>query len=375
MNFSNTTESGGIVVQCRRPDEASAVEALLATHGLTGRTVSTRKADTAATYLHLRLTEAALQEWVPNYDTTRLRELMGLDVCHDIAHLEREILVALLASPVLLSVPSRDELLATIHIRRNIVQAGYRTALDFYTSKADRPRDCWRLDEDRGFVVLPGIPLIDALVKATQPACGGKLYAFSCYRATEYVIMLGIAQELANCNPPLLELLQQQCETRIIRSGQFHDVFLHEYGSQDQPLPTHYYVPGDRLWFRNPDEASSDITGYEGSWVVYLGGGLFTNFWKRDQPYTLSAKCLEIYHWRNGTFRNSAGELTMDEAVVEQRVAATLADPAKTASILQQMMRWREPQGCYGNGGCIDTTREAPRWVCPGTGNLVLPLI
>jgi len=57
--------------------------------------------------------------------------------------------------------------------------------------------------------------------------------------------MLGIAQELASCNPPLLELLQQQCETRIIRSGQFHDVFLHEYGSQDQPLPTHYYVPGD----------------------------------------------------------------------------------------------------------------------------------
>jgi len=178
MNFSNATESGGIVVQCRRPDEASAVEALLATHGLTGRTVSTRKADTAATHLHLRLTEAALQEWMPNYDTTRLRELMGLDVCHDIAHLEREILVALLANPVLLDVPSCDELLATIHIRRNIVQAGYRTTLDFYTSKADRPRDCWRLDEERGFVVLPGIALIDALVKATQPACGGKLYAF-----------------------------------------------------------------------------------------------------------------------------------------------------------------------------------------------------
>src|SRR3546814_17994260 len=78
-------------------------------------------------------------------------------------------------------------------------------------------------------------------------------------------------------------MLQRQWETRAIMSGQFHDVFLHEFGSMTEPLPPKYYIPGDRLWFRNPDEHSSNVEGYEGSWVFYVGDGLFTNFWKRDQ--------------------------------------------------------------------------------------------
>ncbi|MBL8490281.1 MAG: hypothetical protein JNM82_05825, partial [Rhodocyclaceae bacterium] len=48
--------------------------------------------------------------------------------------------------------------------------------------------------------------------------------------------------------------------------------------------------------------------------------------------------------------------------------------PAEVADILGHMERLREPKGCYGNGGCIDTTREYPRWVCPGTSDLVLPM-
>ncbi|MHB1591656.1 MAG: hypothetical protein ACYCTW_09015, partial [Sulfuricella sp.] len=93
------------------------------------------------------------------------------------------------------------------------------------------------------------------------------------------------------------------------------------------PLPPKYYVPGDRLWFRNPDGTSSDITGYEGSWVFYLGGGLFTNFWKHNQPYTLTSKCLEIYHWRNGAYRDADGELRMNESTVDALVKVSLRDP------------------------------------------------
>ena len=215
--------------------------------------------------------------------------------------------------------------------------------------------------------------MIEALRKATQPDTGGQVYAFSCYRATEYVILLAMAEELLSCNPELFGRLQRQCERHMIRSGQFHEVFLREYGSQESPMPERYYVPGDRVWFRNPDERSSDVLGYEGSWVLYLGGGLFTNFWKRDQPYTLDSKCLEIYHWRNGVCHAADGELAMDEAVVAQRVAATLQEGDELSRILGEMMQPRAPSGCYGQGGCIDTTREGPRWVCPGTSDLHLP--
>jgi hypothetical protein len=158
-------------------------------------------------------------------------------------------------------------------------------------------------------------------------------------------------------------------------SGLFHDVFLREYGSMEDPLPPRFYVPGDRLWFRNPDEPSSNVEGFEGSWVFYLGGGMFNNFWKHRQPFSLTAKCVEIYHWRHGVRTDERGILRLDETHVEARVRESMADPAEVERILKQMVRLREPRGVYIDGGCIDTTRECVRWVRPGTADLVLPAL
>ena len=148
-------------------------------------------------------------------------------------------------------------------------------------------------------------------------------------------------------------------------SGRFHDTFLHEYGSLAEPLPQRFYVPGDRLWFRNPDSASSDVEGYEGSWVFYLGGGLFNNFWERDQPFTLTSKCVEIHHWQHALRADARGKGYIDEDRVKTLVRQTLADPDATAAVLARMMRIRDPQGVYEEGGCIDATRERVRWVTP----------
>lgn len=323
--------------------------------------------------LRFRLKANVAREWAPDFDTTRLCQQLDLDTGADVADLEREILVAMLLGPVAFEFPSVAETYSAVHIRRNIVLAARRTALDFHTTEAERPEDYWTYVEGKGFTILPGQSLIEGLVKATQPEVSGQLYAFSCYRATEYVILLALAQELAASNLELLARLQRQWENRPIMSGQFHDVFLHEYGSMEAPLPPTYYVPGDRLWFRNPDERSADVTGYEGSWVFYLGGGLFTNFWKRDQPFTLTAKCLEIYHWRHGAYVDDKGELQMDEGIVEERVRASLNDQAESARILQRMLRLRDPKGVYQEGGCIDTSREVPRCIHPGTADIRLP--
>jgi hypothetical protein len=322
------------------------------------------------------LDEQHARNWVPQGDTTRLAQDLKLDLDrhqHDPEyHLAREIVVAMLAAPLAFDFPSYQEFAAALRIRSNIVHAAYRTQLAFHTDEVNRPDDCWTYSEDNGFTVIPGQALIPSLQKATQPDTSGRLYSFSCYRATEYVMLLGIAQELALSNPALLQQLQSRCETRAIMSGEFHEVFLHEYGSLEAPLPPAYYVPGDRLWFRNPDERSSDIAGYEGSWVIYLGGGLFCNFWKRDQPFTLASKCVEVFHWRDGAYVNEQGELEMNESIVEAQVHNTLNDPQKMAHILQQMLRLRDPQGVYASGGCIDASREYPRRVCPQSAEIVL---
>jgi hypothetical protein len=63
----------------------------------------------------------------------------------------------------------------------------------------------------------------------------------------------------------------------------------------------------------------------------------------------------------------------MDESVVESCVAKTLADPLSYQKILERMMRYRDPKGVYDQGGCIDTSRESPRLVCPHTSDIHIP--
>jgi hypothetical protein len=354
--------------------EGHAVLALLDALDLAPHVRVETGADAVGPFLCLRLNDEQAQAWAPGHDTLQLCETLHLDTLTQPADLMREIVVTLLMGPVAFEFPSRDELLSAVRIRRNIVLAARKTTLAFHTREVDRPLDCWTYNEDRGFTVLPGVSLIAALTKATQPEVSGSLYAFSCYRATEYLILLGIAQELEKSNPALLQQLQTMWTARPIASGEFHEVFLREQGSMDEPLPPRYFVPGDRTWFRNPDEPSAEASGYEGSWVMYLGGGLFSNLWKHEQPYTLARKCVEIYHWRLGLYLDENGDERIDEARLEPMIEAALNNPAELQRIMAVMERYREPRGIYTDaGGCIDTTREFARWVRPGTADLVLP--
>lgn len=374
MDTTRALDRGGVLIRCKHQtgvaDQRQGLLDLATRYDLDDRTELREEPDQA---LRFSLLPEQRERFAPDFDTLHLCERYGLHPRDSATDLEKECLLAMLAAPVTFEYPDCAEFTAALRIRRNIVQAGRRTELSFDTEQAERPADYWTYSEETGFILKPSRPLIEALRLATQPCVSGEHYAFSCYRATEYVILLGIAEELASCNPELLHRLQRQWETRAIMSGRYHEVFLREYGSMQEPLPPRFYVPGDRLWFRNPDDRSSDVTGFEGSWVIYLGNGQFTNFWKSEKPYSMMEKCIEIFHWRDGAYNDDSGELRMDESVVDQRVRATLADPAETARILELMLRLRDPQGVYAQGGCIDTSREFPRMVCPGTSDIVLP--
>lgn len=365
------TAAGGIRIDSQDSAAAlAAAQAFLAARKL-DRYASCEQGANGAVHIQARPDFAS--QHLPGGDTTRLTETLGLNTADSDADLEQEIVLAMLACPVAFPFPDVAELEAAIRIRRNIVRAATRTALAFDTEQAERPAGYWTYDEATGFTILPGRSLIEGLTLATQPQVSGQTYSFSCYRATEYVTVLGIAQELRDSNPELHDRLQKQWETRAVMSGRFHDAFLREYGSLDKPLPSRFYVPGDRLWFRNPDAHSSNVEGYEGSWVFYLGSGRFNNFWKRDQSYTLAHKCLEIFHWRDGARLNEQGKLFIDEDIVEERVRQTEADPEAKARVLERMLRIRDPQGVYEEGGCIDATRECARWVLAGHADIALP--
>ncbi len=319
-----------------------------------------------------QILEKFADEWSPDGDTLHLCEALNLHTQSNPGDLEREILLAMLLCPVPFQFSSHEELTSAVRVRKYIVEAARKTALAFATQEAERPADYWTYDEDRGFILVPGQPLITALQRATQPEESGKRYTFSCRRAGEYVVLLSLVQEARTSNPELFGKLHQQAEARAIKGGEFERLFQRKIGSLSNPLPLKFFVPGDRTWFRNPEELSSGVTGYEGSWTFYLGDGLFADFWRKDKKYTLTTKCLAMYHWRHATYRDDEGDLQISEQVVEELVEQTLRNPAEVDQILQEMLRLQAPLGTFA-GGAIEAHREFPCQVCPGTSDLVLP--
>jgi hypothetical protein len=243
--------------------------------------------------IHYVLKSSFVDSYLPGFDTLHLHRHDDLIDEVAVQSVKQQILVSLLSSPIELVFPSYSELLSAINMRELIVCAARKTSMAFNTDLVDRPIEYWDYKEDVGFILKPGKSLIEALLLATQPDRSGRLYGFSCYRATEYVILLAIAQEAQHHNPQLFVQLEEQWQHKAVMSGKFHDVFLHELGTNEKPLPPMWFVPGDRVWFRNPDDASSNVPGYEGSWVIYLGHGQFANFWQQQAPFDLVGKCLE----------------------------------------------------------------------------------
>lgn len=323
--------------------------------------------------VQVRLNDQAFSKWTPDFDTlglaSSIREFYGQNVSNA---LEKETLLAMLACPIGFDYPSLEECESSFRIRVNIAHAASKTFLSFDAYGAERPDDYWHYDEEKGFLIKPGMPLIEALRLATQPGESGTVYSFSCYRATEYVVALGIAQEAQRVNPALMRRLQTQAERRAIRSGEFHEVFMKEYGSREKPLPPKYYVAGDRVWFKNPDPDSANALGFEGSWLFYIGNGLFSDFWKRNKAFTLELKCLEIYHWRDSTYQDDQGVYWMDEQRVQQHMRQTEHSPEKIAEIMSKMQRIQDGRGIYADGGCIDPSREYTRWVRPESCDIQL---
>ena len=330
--------------------------------------------DAAGAYSALRIRPFALDALAPGFNTLHLHEKIssaGVPPGHAVA---AEIYAALFMSPLLITWPSLAEMESAVRIRINIARAASATWLAFDTSDANRPHDYWRYDEDEGFLILPDASLTDALQAALHPPPGQPAFRFSCYRATEYVLLLAMALELRGCNPVLYAQLQAYWRCHQIKSARFHEVFLTETGSLEAPMPPMYYVPGDRVWFRNPDLPSSEVTGYEGSWVIYLGQGLFSNFWEPSAPYTFEAKCLEIYHWRDGLVGGGTPQAYIDEARVASEVARSGAQGQRRDAIVKKMRNYREPSGTYTEqGGCVDTSRECIRRVRPGSSDIHLP--
>ena len=313
------------------------------------------------------------QELTTELDTAALTRELATANADGRTSVEAEIWLAWLVSPGLLEFPSFAELFAQFRIRCAIVDAASRTLVDFHAHAVNRPVSHWTYIEDVGFRLNAGKSLLEGLRLALHPETPEKRYAFSCYRASEYVVLLGLAAEAERSNPALYEGIEAQWLQGPLMAARFEAAFLSPLGTAKRPLPKRWYVPGDRVWFRNPEPISGDVAGYEGSFVLYLGRGHFGNFWKLDKPFTIEDKLYEIYCWRFGVCTREGEEAWIDDDLVDQAVAEAKKCPQQMAQIIDEMYRYRDPYPEINGGGAIDYQREVPRFVLPGSCNVTLP--
>jgi hypothetical protein len=309
-------------------------------------------------YLHLRASHRLLA-LCPDFDTANITTFLRTHQPNRDRALISEIILAMALSPDVMYFGSEQELKSNLRMRCTVVQVASRTELNFDTSSITRPQAYWIYTKENGFLLRQGVSLADGLERALCPDVSGFTYAFSCQRASEYLILYAVVCELQKVNKTGLNDVEQQWRKRALTGDDFLFRFLGERGTRENPMPMRYYIPGDRIWFKNPDDHSSDLEGFEGSWVIYLGGGRFCNLWDRHRPYTLEEKCLEIYYWSQCVEVSPAGILWMNEAVVKERVEKALHEQDLSGPILKKMMVYRDPTGVYAEGGCIDLSRDS----------------
>ena len=314
-------------------------------------------------YLHLRANHRLLA-LCPDFDTANITTFLRTHQSNRDRALVSEIILAMALSPDVVYFGSEQELKSNLRMRCTVVQVASRTELNFDTSSITRPQAYWIYTKENGFLLRQGVSLADGLERALCPDVSGFTYAFSCQRASEYLILYAVVCELQKVNKTGLNDVEQQWRKRALTGDDFLFRFLGERGTRENPMPMRYYIPGDRIWFKNPDDHSSDLEGFEGSWVIYLGGGRFCNLWDRHRPYTLEEKCLEIFYWSKSTAVNDSGVLFMNEDLVKEQVNKALNDPALSRSILEKMMVYRDPTGVYADGGCIDLSRDSFSALC-----------
>lgn len=96
------------------------------------------------------------------------------------------------------------------------------------------------------------------------------------------------------------------------------------------------FIPGDWVYFYNTDPHSHAKTGYEGSNSIYLGRGLFVDFYNDvEHKYTYEQKLAEVYQWRHGVFSHSR-DYTKSRLLSKQRLEE-LSQPPSAGGLIPNM--------------------------------------
>ncbi len=145
-------------------------------------------------------------------------------------------------------------------------------------------------------------------------------YFFGCYTATKVLITVAVLDYYGRIKHD--EYTYQSLIRRLLQDGdplaniEPGEMWSFEKGYEktqfsdsgklmhlSDKLPNDNFIPGDWAYFVNTDEISSKKNGYEGANTIYLGRGLFSDYYNdNNHHFTFREQIDEVYQWRNHVY-------------------------------------------------------------------------
>ena len=166
-------------------------------------------------------------------------------------------------------------------------------------------------------------------------------YKIGCYTGAKMVVAMGLLDHAYRLNPNNT-LKQGLIQALWSNNDPLVDMEPTETWSFDPDLMTYpahpgkthillnaaprHMVPGDWIYIYNDDKVSAADAGYEGSNAIYLGGGLFSDYYNTSGGYafTFEQKLEGVYQWRHKVYNRTrhyanAKELTLAERALLEK--------------------------------------------------------
>ena len=296
------------------------------------------------------LTLARQPKWRLRPDTVSLPTLEGPDRKVKVVS-RKEIVLALLHPGRLTEFPAEacsvQALVEHVEIRQNIVAWTQYLGFSFPDGEPAQWNPLYWSNASPG----PFAPLREAV---QDMFLNQEMYSVGCYTAAKMVYMQGVLDYYDRVRPNQKKL--SAIEQQLMRQGaHFKNVepgAMWQFYADSDPAEAsrpgtllqftayagaRHVVPGDWAYLRNTDPVSERRVGYEGSNIIYMGQGLFEDYYTPHNdmfPYT--KKLNEVYQWRHGVLGDER-----EIAVPENLTAAKLAQLARAPEQGGLQLPWR----------------------------------
>lgn len=205
-----------------------------------------------------------------------------------------------------------------VGIRQNIVAWTQDIKWCWPADESEDGKALWNKQYWKAGTPLPGVaPHVAFLDSVLQP----EKYAIGCYTASKLAMTNGILDYYARIkkDPKTLEIVEKRLnlEKDPLVSVEPRKMWSFEadFDPKEMNIPGKVLkmetgvapkniIPGDWLYFLNPDPITYQKTGYEGSNAISLGRNLLDDFYHDEggNNFTYQQKMGEVYQWRNKVF-------------------------------------------------------------------------